>query len=50
MELYHALQHRAFNPNRWALHATDLLSTLAMDFQEPDDQVLVLPPQYLLPI
>ena len=49
MEWYHALQHKAINPNRWALHATDLLSTLAMDFQEPSDQVLVLPHNTFFP-
>ena len=42
MEAYHILQHSAFNPNRWALHATDLLTTLAREFQMPDRQVLVL--------
>jgi hypothetical protein len=49
MEWYHVLQHKAFNPNRWALHATDLLSTLAMDFQDPDNQVLVLPHNTFFP-
>ena len=49
MEAYHALQHKAFNPNRWALHATDLLTTLAMDFQKPDGQVLTLPHNTFFP-
>ena len=38
-----------FNPSRWALHATDLLTTLAQDFQSPDDQILVLPQDAFFP-
>ncbi|KAL2037419.1 hypothetical protein N7G274_009904 [Stereocaulon virgatum] len=43
MEWYHVHQHKAFDPNRWALHVNGPLSTLAMDFQNPENQVLVLP-------
>ena len=49
MEAYHILQHTAFNPNRWALHATDLLTTLAREFQIPDRQVLILPHNTFFP-
>ena len=38
-----------FNPSRWALHATDLLTTLAQDFQLPDNQVLILPQDAFFP-
>lgn len=38
-----------FNPVRWALHATDLLTTLAQDFQLPDNQVLILPQDAFFP-
>ena len=43
MEAYHNLHQRVFRLNRWALHATDLLTTVAREFQMPDRQVLVLP-------
>lgn len=50
MEAYHTLQNSVFNPARWALHATDLLTTLALDFQLPDNQVLILPQDAFFPL
>ncbi len=49
MEAYQALQHTVFDPGRWALHATDLLTRLAEDFQMPDHQVLILPHNTFFP-
>lgn len=50
MKAYHDLQDSVFKPNRWALHATDLLTTLAQEFQVPDDgQVLVMPHDTFFP-
>lgn len=50
MEAYHALQDSAFDPHFWAHHATDLLTTLAQEFQIPDQgQVLILPQDTFFP-
>ena len=50
MEAYHALQEEAFNPNSWAAHAVDLLTSLVREFQNPDRQVLILPSETLFPL
>ena len=42
MKAYHELQDSVFDPHRWALHATDLLTTLGREFQHPDSQILIL--------
>lgn len=50
MKAYHDLQDKVFNPNKWALHATDLLTTLAQEFQVPDDgQVMIMPHDIFFP-
>ena len=49
MKAYHALQDSVFDPHFWAHHATDLLTTLAQDFQKPDHQVLILPQDTFFP-
>ena len=49
MKAYHDLQDGAFDPNHWAWHATDLLTTLALEFQIPDRQVLILPHETFIP-
>ena len=49
MKAYHALQDSVFQPHRWALHATDLLTTLGREFQTPDHQVLILPHDTFFP-
>ena len=49
MKAYHELQDSVFDPNRWALHATDLLTTLGRDFQYPGHQILILPNNTFFP-
>lgn len=50
MTAYHALQDRVFDSNSWARHATDLLTSLVLDFQIPDHQVLILPQDTFFPL
>ena len=45
---YHALQDRVFDGG-WATHATDLLTSLVVDFAEPDHQSLILPQDTFFP-
>ena len=49
MDAYHVLQDKVFDPDKWAQHATDLLTTLARDFQEPGGQILILPQDTFFP-
>lgn len=50
MTAYHALQDRVFDSSSWARHATDLLTSLVLEFQIPDHQVLILPQDTFFPL